>query len=71
MEALQPVNQRIMPDVVVNGFFHLISYRTIVCHFGKNAGLEFFYGHILWRLGPVYSYFGFIGSRLGRSNRIS
>lgn len=48
-----------MPDIVINGFLHLVGYRTIVCHFRKDSGLKLFYGHVLWGLGPVYGYLRF------------
>ena len=58
-EAFQPVNQGIMPDIIINCFLHRVGNLTVVCHFGKDSGLEFFYGHILWRLGPVKRDFRF------------
>lgn len=63
-EALQPVHQGIMPDIIINRFLHLVANWTIVCHFGKDSGLELFDGHILWTFGPVYGDFGFL--RIGR-----
>ena len=59
-----------MPDIVINGFLHLVGYRTIVCHFRKDSGLKLFYGHVLWGLGPVYGYLRFFGGWFGCGSSI-
>lgn len=59
-----------MPDIVINGFLHLVGYRTIVCHFRKDSGLKLFYGHVLWELGPVYGYLRFFGGWFGCGSSI-
>ena len=59
-----------MPDIVINGFLHLVGYRTIVCHFRKDSGLKLFYGHVLWGLGPVYGYLRFFGGWFGCGSKM-